>query len=95
MYPGCFPARICCRHSSDTLTNFTIGMRPSRSFGFQFPEMLKSFAVPLYNGFWFNNDKVFSPRTPNPGKQNPEESIYLRPIGNNGDQVFQAARRFS
>ena len=72
------PAWIGCSHFSDKITDFKIDSRSSKpfSFGFSFPEKLESLAVPSYNGFRSDNDKGFSPRTPNSIKQNPEEPIY-------------------
>lgn len=52
-------------------------------FRFDFPEEPEPSTVPLYNGFWFDNDERFTPRRPKSGKQNPENPIPcfdLRPL---------------
>ena len=75
MNPGRTPARIGYSHFPDKVTDFTIGSRSSRTFGFEFPEQFKTLAVPADNGIRPYNDKRSAPRTPNSGKQNPEEPI--------------------
>ena len=75
MNPGCTPGRIGYSHFPDKITNFTFDLWSSGTFGFEFPEKLKTLAVPADNGIRLCNDESFSPRTPNSGKQNPEESI--------------------
>jgi hypothetical protein len=62
MNPGRTPARIGRSHLSDKIADFTIDLRPSRTFGFEFPEQFKAFAVPTDNGVRRYNDKRFAPR---------------------------------
>jgi hypothetical protein len=71
----CTPARVGLSHFPDKITNFTIGFWSSGTFGFEFPEKLKTLAVPAHNCIRLYYDKRFAPRTPNSGKQNPEEPI--------------------
>ena len=83
MNPGRTPAWIGFGHPPDKMTDFTTDLRSSWAFGFEFPEKLKTLAVPADNGIRLCNDESFSPRTPNSEKQNPEESIRhsnLRPL---------------
>jgi hypothetical protein len=83
MNPGRTPARIGRSHLSDKIADFTIDLRSSRTFGFEFPEKFKAFAVSTDNGIRRYNDKRFAPRMPNARKQGPEEPIrhsYFRPL---------------
>ena len=75
MNPGRTPARVGCSHSLDQITDLTTDSRPSRSFGFEFPEKLETLSVPADNGIRVDNDKRFTPRAPDSGKENPEKSI--------------------
>ncbi len=82
MNPGRTPAWIGCSHPPDKITDFTTDLRPSRAFGFEFPEKFETLAMPVDNSIRLYNDERFAPGTPNSGKQNPEEPIYcmnLRP----------------
>jgi hypothetical protein len=75
MNPGRTPAWIGFGNSPDKMTDFTTDLRSSWAFGFEFPEKLETLAVLADNGIRRCNDESFSPRTPNSGKQNPEEPI--------------------
>jgi hypothetical protein len=83
MNPGCTPARIGLSHFPDKITDLTIGFWSSGTFGFEFPEKLKTLAVPVHNSIRPYYDKRFAPRNPNSGKQNPEGPIHhsnFRPL---------------
>ena len=75
MNPGRTPARIGYSHFPDKVTDFMIDFWSSETFGFEFPEKLKTLAVPADNGIRLYNDKRCAPRTPKSGKQNPKEPI--------------------
>ena len=82
MNPGRTPAWIGFGHSPDKIADFTTDLRSSRTLGFEFPEKLETLAVPADNGIRTDNDQRFTPRSPNSGKQNPEEPVHhlnLRP----------------
>ena len=83
MNPGRTPAWIVYSHPPDKVTDFTTDLRPSRAFRFEFPEEFEPLAMPVDNSIRLYNDKRFAPRSPNSGKQNPEESIHysnFRPL---------------
>ncbi len=63
------------RHPPDKITDFTTDLRPSRAFGFEFPEKFKTLAMPVNNSIRLYNEERFAPRSPNSGKHKPEESI--------------------
>ena len=67
----------------DKITDFMTDLRLSRTFGFEFPEKFEPLAMPEDNSIRLYNDKRFAPRSPNSGKQNPEEPIHysnFRPL---------------
>ncbi len=59
MNPGCTPAWIGFGHSPDKIADLTIDCWSSGTFGFEFPEKLKTLAVPVDNGIRLYNDKRF------------------------------------
>ena len=75
MNPGRTPAWIVYSHPPDKVTDFTTDLRPSRAFGFEFPEKFEPLAMPVDSSIRLYNDKRFAPGPPNYGKQNPEEPI--------------------
>jgi len=75
MNPGRTPIWIGCSHPPDQITDFTTDLRPSRAFGFEFPEKFETLSMPADNSIRLYNDERFAPRSPNSGKQNPEEPI--------------------
>jgi hypothetical protein len=76
MNPGRTPAWIGCSHPPDKITNFTIDLRPSRAFGFEFPEKFEPLAMPVDNSIRLYNDEKFAPRSQDSGKHNPEKPIH-------------------
>ena len=83
MNPGRTPAWIVYSHPPDKVTDFTTDLRPSRAFGFEFPERFETPVMPVNNSIRLYNDERFAPGTPNSVKQNPEEPIRhsnLRPL---------------
>ncbi|NOR26115.1 MAG: hypothetical protein GQ542_17350 [Desulforhopalus sp.] len=81
MNPGRTPAWIGCSHPPDKITDFTTDLRPSRTFGFKFPEKFETLAMPVDNSIRLYNNESFAPGTPDSGKQNPEEPIGIRIFG--------------
>ncbi|MCP4339663.1 MAG: hypothetical protein GY799_12430 [Desulfobulbaceae bacterium] len=75
MNPEHTPAWIGCSHPPDKITDFTADLRPSRAFGFEFPEKFETLAMSVGISIRLYNDKRFAPRSPDLGKHNPEESI--------------------
>ena len=45
MNPGRTPIWIGCSHPPDQITDFTTDLRPSRAFGFKFPEKFETLAM--------------------------------------------------
>lgn len=73
MNPGCTPGRVGYSHCPDKATDFTFDLWSSGTFGFEFPEKLKTLAVPKYNSIQLYNYKRFAPRYPKSGEQNQED----------------------
>ncbi len=69
------PVRSGFSHPPGKATDFTTDLRPSRTFGFAFPEQFESIAMPMDNCDRLYYDESFTPRSLNSGKHNPEESI--------------------
>nr|WP_319394319.1 hypothetical protein [uncultured Desulfobacter sp.] len=61
MNPGRTPVWIGCSHPPDQITDFTTDLRPSRAFGFEFPEKFETLAMPVDNSIRLYNDERFTP----------------------------------